>query len=392
MRVLIVHNSYEFRGGEDEAVDADRGLLAAHGHETLLFTRGFADLADRGWSERDPRIAAAAMWSRDSYKELRGFVRRWRPSVAHFHNIFPLISPSAYSACRAEGIPVVQTLHNYRLVCPAGTLLRDGVACELCIGKIPWQAVRYRCYRDSRRQSLGLASILSAHSAIGTWSRRVDAYVVMSEAGRNIFVRGGIPADRIFIRPNAVRGAAAPVYRGPRSALYVGRLSQEKGLRVLLDAWLRVPGVPLTVIGDGPLRAEVERTIASRAMRNVTVVGAIPHEEVLKRLAGAGMLVFPSLWQETFGLVVAEALSAGVPVIATNLGAQAEAVKPEVSGVLVAPGDSGALAGAVNRLAADPVLAGRLSKGAREEFRARFSPERSYATLMSIYERVGAID
>jgi glycosyltransferase involved in cell wall biosynthesis len=390
IRILIVHNSYEFAGGEDEAVDADRELLAAHGHETLLFTRSFADLADRGKPDGGPRVAADAMWSRESYEDLREVVRRWRPTVAHFHNIFPLISPSGYSACRSEKIPVVQTLHNYRLVCPAGTLLRSGRTCELCVGKVPWRAVKYRCYRGSRTQSLALASIITAHRAMNTWASRVDAYVVLSDFERRIFVRGGFAAERMFIRPNAVRAAAAGVYAGPRSALYVGRLSREKGIRVLLDAWGRLPRVPLTIIGDGPLRGEVERIVASRALTQVSVAGALPHDDVLRRLATAGMLVFPSLWQETFGLVVVEAFSAGVPVIATNLGAQAEIVTPEVSGLLVPPGDSGALADAVNRLAADTTLAERLSKGAREEFLARFSAERSYAALMSIYEHVGA--
>jgi glycosyltransferase involved in cell wall biosynthesis len=157
---------------------------------------------------------------------------------------------------------------------------------------------------------------------------------------------------------------------------------------VVLDAWAHVPDVPLTIIGDGPLRGEVERAIASRAIRNVTLTGALSHDDVLTRLAAAGMLVFPSLCQETFGLVVAEAFSAGVPVIATNIGAQAEAVKQEVSGLLVRPHDAAALAEAVNRLATDTTLAGRLSRGAREEFAARFSADRSYAMLISIYERI----
>jgi glycosyltransferase involved in cell wall biosynthesis len=388
VRVLIVHNSYEFAGGEDEAVEADHMLLAAHGHETMRFTRSFADIVNRGWSTGDPRIAAEAMWSRGSYDELRDLARRWRPDVAHFHNIFPLISPSAYSACRREGIPVVQTLHNYRLVCPAGNLLRDGRTCELCVGRIPWRAVRYRCYRGSRGQSAALASILSAHRVLRTWTRRIDAYVALSEFGRQVFVRGGLPAERIFVRPNAVR-AATPTARAPaRSALYVGRLSEEKGIRVLLEAWAHVVNVPLTIIGDGPLRSEVESAVASRAIPNVTVTGALSHDEVLTRLACAGMLVFPSVCQETFGLVVAEALSAGVPVIATNIGAQAEAVKHNVSGLLVQPHDPAALAEAVNNLATDTSLAERLSRGAREEFVARFSADRSYAILMSIYEQI----
>jgi glycosyltransferase involved in cell wall biosynthesis len=390
MRVLLIHNSYEFAGGEDEAIEADRALLTEHGHETMVLTRSFEELTGRSRSTRNPRVAAEAMWSSSSYKKVRAVAHRFRPAVAHFHNIFPLISPSAYSACRAERIPVVQTLHNYRLVCPAGTLMRAGRTCELCVGKIPWRAVRYRCYRGSRSQSLALASILSAHRAIGTWSARVDAYIALSEFGRGVFVRGGLPPERIFIRPNAVRAAIPRDYAGPHSAVWVGRLSAEKGIRVLLDAWTGLKDVPLTIIGTGPLHDEVERTISSRNLTQVTFVGALPHDQVLARLAMAGMLVFPSLAQETFGLAVAEGLSAGLPIIATDLGAQAEAVIPHVSGLLVPPGDPRALADAVLRIAADPELARRLSEGARREFAERFSAEKSYATLMSIYAHVGA--
>jgi len=168
----------------------------------------------RGVPSAASAVAAGALWSTSSYRAVKELVREFRPSVAHFHNIFPLVSPAAYDACHAAGVPVVQTLHNYRLVCAAGTLLRDGKVCELCVGHAPWPAVRYACYRESRAESLVMAASLGGHAAIGTWRSKVDAYIALTEFARRIFVRGGLPEERIHVRPNAVEEARGAVSRG----------------------------------------------------------------------------------------------------------------------------------------------------------------------------------
>ena len=389
MRILIVHNSYQFRGGEDEAVAADEALLRSRGHETMLFHKGYDDLLARR-SAAGPRVGLDPLWSVRTHDEIRDVIALWRPDVAHFHNIFPLISPSAYAACRAARIPVVQTLHNYRLVCPAGTLLREGRICELCVGKVPWRSVRYRCYRGSRLQSLALTVSLTAHRVLGTWPRGVDAYIALTEFGRRIFIRGGLPQDRIFVRPNAVRGAEPCEYAGPRSAVFVGRLSPEKGIHVLLDAWSHLPGVPLRIVGDGPLLSEVRAIVASRRLSHVEVLGPQSHDRVLDTLRDSGMLVFPSLWYEGLPVAILEALAVGLPVIASDLGAQAEVVRDGVNGLLFAPGDARALADSVSRLIAADGLAKHLARGARRDFEERYSPERSYQALMHVYARAGA--
>jgi glycosyltransferase involved in cell wall biosynthesis len=388
MRVLIVHNSYQFAGGEEGAVAGDQALLAARGHETRLFTKAFEDLQTPRRSRT--RLAIDAIWSRTTYAELRELLRSWRPDVAHFHNIFPLVSPSAYAACRAERVPVVQTLHNYRLVCPAGTLLRNGQPCELCVGTVPWRAVQFSCYRGSRLQSLGLASVLTVHRGAGTWTHQVDAYIALTEFARRIFLRGGLPADRIFLRPNSVAAQEPLSYAGPRDALYIGRLSPEKGVDVLVDAWSDVPDVPLTIIGDGPLLDGLRAAVTTRGLAQVTVRGRVSHDEVLACLRRAGMLVFPSIWYEGLPLTLLEALSAGVPVIASALGAQAEVVHDGVSGLLVPPGDPRAFAAAVRRLVREPGLAQALARGAREEFQKRYSPDASFEALMRVYAEAAA--
>jgi glycosyltransferase involved in cell wall biosynthesis len=384
LRVLIVHNEYQYRGGEEQAVANDRALLEARGHTVDLYVRRHESVS----GIRGVGLALRAFWSARTYLEVRRLIRARRPHVLHAHNIFPLISASVYSAAHAEGIPVVQTLHNYRLVCPASTLLRDGRVCELCVGHVPYYAVRYRCYRSSRAQSLALATILTVHRRLGTWDRGVDAYIALTDFGREIFARGGLPAERIFVRHNAVGETHRSAYRGPRGAVFLGRLSPEKGLRVLLAAWRELPEIPLEIIGDGPLSEEIRTAIASPDLAHVRLVGPLPHDEALARVAGAGMLIFPSLWYEGLPFAIVEALASGVPVIASRLGAQAEVVRDGVSGLLVAPGDASALTEAVRRLAASNGLAARLADGARREFEERFSQDASYRDLLNVYERV----
>ncbi len=387
MRVLMLHNSYRLAGGEERAVLEDQALLRSRGHETWLYQRSSHEIPT-GSIAGKVAVAAGTAWSPESYTQVRDLVRSWRPDVAHFHNIFPLISPSAYAACRAEGIPVVQTLHNYRLVCAPGTLLRDGQVCELCVGRIPYPAIKYACYRGSRTQSAILMTAISANSFAGTWRHGVDAYIALTEFGRRIFIRGGLPEDRIFVRPNALRTPGPAAYGGARRAVFVGRLSPEKGIRVLLEAWSRIPDIPLALVGTGPLLDEVRARVARDGLRNVEVTGELSHDQVFSRLRTAGMLIFPSLWYEGFGYSLLEALSTGVPVIASDLGAQAEVVRDGVNGLLFPPGDADALVLAVRRLVASPRLAERVALGAHDVYVQQYSVDESYARLMEVYDYV----
>lgn len=390
VKVLLVHNSYQFAGGEDRAVAEDRELLERQGHSTRIYSRSFAELSGARSFGGRLRIALDVLWSRRTHRDLADIVRRWRPDVVHFHNIFPRVSPSAYAVCRAAGVPVVQTLHNYRLICVDGKLLRDGRPCELCLAGSRYAGVRHACYRGSRAQSAVLTAAIAIHDARGTWSSDVDAYIALTEFGRATFIRGGLPADRIFVRPNALRVSPPAPYAGPRSAVFVGRLSDEKGLWPLLGAWREVQDLPLTIIGDGPLAPSLRAAVARHGQRNIHFVGAVPHDEVLARVGDSGMLIFPSIWYEGFGYSLLEALASGIPVIASRIGAQAEVVTDGVNGLLVAPGDVHALASAVRTLAADPILAARLAHGARRVFEERYSLSTSYAKLMEIYSAVGA--
>jgi glycosyltransferase involved in cell wall biosynthesis len=389
MKVLVLHNMHELRGGEDEAVRADVALLRAKGHDVALYCRSYEEIP-RGDLLARMGIGFEIFWSPTSSNKIREVLRHFRPDIAHFHSIFPLITPSAYYACRAEGVPTVQTLHNYRLICPAATLLRDGKICELCVGRLPWPAVVYGCYRGSKAQSLVMATAQGAQMALGTWHTQVDAFIALTEFARRLFVRGGLPAERIHVRPNVVDRPAPVRYGRPRSAIFVGRLSTEKGVDVLLQAWSRIPNIPLTIVGGGPLLESTRRIIASAALRNVELTGEVSHTEAVERIRRAGMLLLPSIWYEGLPFVLIEALAAGVPVIASNIGGQAEVINDGLNGLLFPSGEVAALVAAVNRLTAAPDLADRLSRGARQVFEERYSPEHSYARLMEIYCQVGA--
>jgi glycosyltransferase involved in cell wall biosynthesis len=236
-----------------------------------------------------------------------------------------------------------------------------------------------------------MAATLGGHAALGTWKTKVDAYIALTEFGRSIFVRGGLPENRIFVRSNAVDVAEPPTYVGPRSAIFVGRLSPEKGVATLLDAWQKLTEIPLTLVGDGPLLTQVRDRVARGQLRHIEVTGGVPHSRVLEMIRGSGMLIFPSICYESLGYAALEALSAGVPVIASDIGAQAEVVSDGVSGLLFTPGDTNSLVAAVRRLAGSVELASDLSSGARRVFMERYSPDRSYAQLMKVYRHVGAL-
>lgn len=385
LRVLLAHNFYREPGGEDEVFRAERSLLERAGHPTSEYTMRSSEIAS------DPRsllsVACGTIWSRDAYRGLSRLIARERPDVAHFHNIVPLLSPSAYQACRDAGVPVVQTLHNYRLFCPAAIFYRAGRVCEECADHSLWRSIRYGCYRGSRAASATVASMLVIHRWRRTWLERVDRYVALSHFSKELFVRLGLPAEKIVVKPNFV-DADPGIGEGKGGfALFVGRLTPEKGVRTLLEAWSRLKEtVPLKIVGDGP-EAPAVRGAVSRS-RHIEWLGQCSNAEVLELIGDATILVFPSEWYEPFGRVVIEALARGTPVLAAERGAAAELVAAERTGLHFRPGDPDDLARQAERLLSDPTRLARFRRRARQEFERNFSSESNYMQLMSIYESV----
>jgi glycosyltransferase involved in cell wall biosynthesis len=333
------------------------------------------------------KLAAATVWNRDAYRRLYALVSRERPEIVHFHNTFPLLSPACYYAAGRAGAAVVQTLHNYRLICPAASLLREGAPCEDCVGSVPWRGVVHACYRGSRSASAVTAGMLMVHRAAGTWNRRVDAYIALTEFSRSRFIAGGLPAGRLFVKPNFA--ADAGIGPGGDYFLFAGRLSQEKGLDVLLEAWRSRDGMPLLKIaGDGPLGPWLREQTAT--LPRVEYLGRLSHEAVVEQMKHAAALVLPSVCYENFPVSVVEAYAAGLPVIASDAGAIPELVHDHTTGLIFPARNSAGLTEKILELTNSAALNRKLRAAAREEFEACYQGGRNLALLVEIYRKAVA--
>lgn len=377
----MLHNHYQQPGGEDGVFRSEGELLEEHGHPVVRYAAHNDRISKMGRRE----LAGATLWNGEVYKELRALIRRERPTVAHFHNTFPLISPAAYYAARAERVPVVQTLHNFRLSCPKGTFFREGKVCEDCSTKmVAWPAVVHSCYRESRSSSGAVATMLAAHRLAGTWTRMVDAYVALTEFARCKLARGGVPEEKIIVKPNFVHEDPGVGDGEGGYALFVGRLASEKGVGTMLEAWRSLAGrIPLKIVGDGPLEPEVAR-VAEQA-DGVRWLGRRSGAEVRSLMKGARVLVFPSLWYEGFPMVIAEAYAVGLPVVASDLGSMSSLIDDGRTGLHFRPGDPKHLADRVAWAFGHPAEVNRMRKNARAEFEEKYGAERNYRLLMEIY-------
>jgi glycosyltransferase involved in cell wall biosynthesis len=382
-----VYHAYLNRGGEDEVFDDEAALLEANGHRVHRL-RVEADPLREPSRPAQARIAAGSIWSRRGYRVLEDALREHRPEVVHFHNTFPLLSPSAYVAARRSGAAVVHTLHNYRMVCPANTLFRDGRPCDDCVGRaVPLPAVRHACYHGSRAQTAVITAMLSLHRARGTWRDDIHLYLTPTEFARQQFIRGGVAAEQIAVKPNFVDHDPPP-RSGPGSGfLVVGRLVGHKGIATVLDAWRSLPaGIELHVIGDGPMSEDVRRAAAE--LPDVHLLGRQPREVVLAEMQAARAFLFPSTWYETFGITVVEAYASSLPVIASDIGpVGAELVTAGETGLLVPPGDAAALAEQVRWAWAHPAEMAAMGEAARARYASTYTGAATYRVLVDLYER-----
>lgn len=378
MRVLVVHNAYQHKGGEDTVMEAEVALLRSRGHEVELFTRHNDAIATM------PKLAAAAntVWSASVAAEFECTLGAFRPDVVHVHNTFPLISPAIYWVAARLQVPVLLTLHNFRLMCPQAMFLREGKVCEDCLGKLPWRGALRGCYRESRLQSTVLASMVSLHRGLGTWQKKVTRYIALNDFCRNKFIEGGLPAERIVVKPNFV-DFSPPIAVDRKDFLFVGRLSAEKGIDTLVAASRTVEAASVQVAGTGP-EAEL-----LNAVPNIRALGALTGDQVREAMGGAMALVLPSIWYENFPRTLVEAFGCGLPVIASRIGALAELVEDRVTGLLFEPGDPASLADAMRWALEHPAEMAAMGKAARAHYEANFTAERNYQQLLAIYE--GAI-
>lgn len=384
MRILSIHNSYQIRGGEDESRESEERLLRDKGHQVDIYEENNDRVADLS----AVHVALKTVWSQESYQIVQRTLRQSHTDLIHVQNFFPLISPSVYYAAQKEGVPVVQTLRNYRLLCPNGLFFRDGQVCEDCLGKfIPYPSVMHACYRQNRGATATTAMMLTVHRLLKTWFNQVNLFISLSEFARQKFIEAGFPADKIVVKPNFVHPDPGVGEGRGNYGLYVGRLSTEKGLDVLLDAWERLSfKVPLKIVGNGPLEDQVIE--ATKRLPQVEWLGRRPMPEVHELMGRAMFLVFPSKWYETFGRVAVEAFAKGTPVIAAQLGAIAELVNHEHTGLCFNPSDAQDLAAKVEWCLAHPDQLNAMGHNARAEYEQKYTAEQNYGQLMEIYHQV----
>jgi len=384
MRILSIHNEYQIRGGEDESREAEERLLQEMGHHVDIYEQNNHDVSHINKQQ----LALRTIWSQTSYKAISKQLRTISSDLVHVQNFFPLISPSIYYAARNHKVPIVQTLRNYRLLCPNALFFRDGHVCEDCIGKpIPYPGIINSCYRGDRAASSVTAAMISIHRALGTWRNMVDRFITLTHFAREKFIEGGLPADKIVVKPNFVHPDPGVGNGLGNYALFVGRLAVEKGIDTLLEAWKILDySYPLKIVGDGPLFEQVKA--ATQINSNIEWLGRRSIPEVHELMGNATFLVFPSKWYETFGRVAVESFAKGTPVIAANLGAIAELINNHRTGVLFNPSDAVDLANKVDWCLSNKYRLKEMRKEARYEFESKFTAIANYEATMEIYKNL----
>jgi glycosyltransferase involved in cell wall biosynthesis len=389
MKIVVVHSRYRSAApsGENRVVDQEVAALAALGHEVDLFERRSDDIDD--WSPvRKAVLPASVVWNGTARRELRDLLRARRPDVVHVHNTFPLLSASVLYACRDMRVPVVATIHNYKLACASGDFFRDGAICHDCANASPAPAVRHGCYRGSRAATAPVALGIMAHRR--AWQAMVSAYICISARQRELLSGVGLPAERVFVRHNMIPARSARQAVRRPEVVYAGRLDPAKGASVLMAGWdsylsrSHHSGLRLVIAGSGPLDGAVRSWAASRP--SVRVAGQLDPDACAETMAAALAVILPSAWEETFGLAAVEAMALGVAPVAAAHGSFPELISDGVDGRLVRPGDPEALGAAFLDIDGNPIRYEDYGAQARKTYEQRFDPADSLAALLGIYE------
>jgi glycosyltransferase involved in cell wall biosynthesis len=385
-RVLVMHSRYRSNlpSGENGVVDREVDLLRSGGFEARLHERCSDDIEAMSLRAK-VALPARVVWSPAERRRCREAIRQFRPHIVHVHNTFPMLSPSVLAACSDEGVPVVMTLHNFRLACANGMLLRDGAPCELCVGRLPLDALRYGCYRDSRAATVPVALLIAAHRLLRTHARQVDLFLALNGFTRDLAIRSGLPAERVVVKPNFVPDPGE-VRPGPgQSVLFLGRLERAKGVDLLLEAWQGIPmhASTLVIAGDGELRPKVEALARSRP--DVRYLGQRSHEECMQLLLEARALILPSRLYENMPLTILEAFAAGVGVVGPDHGPFPELIGDDQRGLSFLAGDPTELRDILRKVISDDALTTALGARARSHYKDHYTAERNLAALRIAY-------
>lgn len=391
MKIVIVHNEYQQPGGEDVVARQEHQLLERAGHKVILYVRTNWEV-NSYTGLKQIALVPKTVWSGETRKDFARLLRAEKPDLVHVHNTFVVISPSIFSVCRELGIPVVHTLHNYRLLCPGGTFFRHGKICEECVEHNLLRSIQHACYRNSRAATATVATMLTVHRMLRTWERDISCLIALTQFARSKFVEQGLPADKLCVKPNFVHPDPMPSTSEGNYVLFAGRLTPEKRISTVLMAFkLLRDRVPLMVVGGGPERIHLEKEAESYGLTNITFRGQLTREQTLEAMHGARFQIFSSEWYETFGMIIAESFACGNPVLCSRLGAMQEIVDDGRTGLHFTPGDPGDLAEKIDRAWNDAALVRELGRQARLEFESKYTAEINYPLLMDIYQRARGV-
>lgn len=384
-RVLLVHNYYKIPGGEDTVVENEKRLLETHGHEVVLYTRSNRELDSLSLLKK-LCLPFTSIFSIRTYREVKRLIVERKIDVVHVHNTLSLISPSVYYAAFSCGVPVVQTVHNFRLLCPAATFVREGSICEECLKKGLMCAVHHGCYRNSRMQTLMSATVLKYHRFLGTYSRlyyicltkfNKEKLLELNKKGKEI-----IPEERVFIKPNFVWEPQKEQVSKKNQCIYIGRLDKLKGIRTLLEAWKELPEKTLIICGTGPEEEWIKKYLKKNHMTQVNWLGQLPNEEVMHLLAESQALILPTQWYEGQPMVILESYAVGTPVLVSDLGNAGDMIIPGKTGLRFTPGDPASLRESVKKMEQ------KEKWDTSTVFKNLYTPEKNYAILKKLYDFV----
>jgi glycosyltransferase involved in cell wall biosynthesis len=389
LKILLAHTFFQQFGGQDSVALSEREMLERRGHQVIFYSRRNDEIKDFGVVDK-VRFVPDTVYSRRTARDLRSLVSGNRPDLAYIHNIYPLISPSIYHVLHGMGIPVIQCVHDFRPLCANGLFYTEGQCCERCKNGNYLHGVVHRCYRNSYLVS-GLYALTLGINRFANMLDKISAFICLNEFYRSKFLEAGVPGDKLFVRPNSID--ALPVIPGlapgaRQYAAYFGRLSPEKGLRTLLQAFEQAAPARLKIAGSGPLEAELKQSIRDKKLDNVELVGFLEGAEKTRFLSGALFTVIPSEWHENFPVVALECFAAGKPILASRMGGLPSIISEGETGLLFTAGNAGEIAEKVRYMFSHPLDADRMGRRAREIVETKYSRERSYQELLDIFQKV----
>lgn len=380
MKILQAHNYYQQAGGEDTVVAQEKELLERKGHDVITYYKQNDEIENLTKFQK-LRLVKDSTWSKKTYEEVDHLLQKEKFDVCHVHNTLPLITPSIYYACKKNKVPVVQTLHNYRLICTNGLLMRDGRICEDCLGRSAYGAIAKKCYRNSSIQTYVVARMLQKNKHMGTWTNQVDAYLCLTEMAKKKFIEHGLPKNKITVKPNFITIESKAKNTDENYLLYAGRVTENKGLG-LIKKLANDLSIKIKIAGDGDMVEEL------RNIPTLELLGRKTHEETIELARNARAVLFPTTLYEGMPMTIIEAFALKTPIIATEIGASKSMIRNKVTGLLFPLNSYPDFYNCVRFCLENPTKIDQIVEQAYQEYQSNYTPDNNYKMLLSAYQEV----